>query len=232
VTGSDPAFQAPPSRPSQATPNVAPSGAPSQANAPVIQQQQNLAPRNFGGQDPRRDQGRNDQGRNEQGRNFGNLSRHPGLAASGAAGANVNALTVPNTAFAPQINNNARQLRGAPPGFRTANEPSPARALRNQTFANPARLAGRAALANTTFRGRFAANRSANSASAGQQRFHRHRVLGWYGRTFWPYAYYDMFTTRSGRMPMTRSGRTPTTTSTAACSGLMRMATTNPLRRR
>ncbi len=65
--------------------------------------------------------------------------------------------------------------------------------LSNQTFANPARLAGRAALANTTFRGRFAANRFANPASTGQQRFHRNRVLGWYGRTFWPYAYYDMF---------------------------------------
>ena len=172
----------------QATPNLAPSGAPSQANAPVIRQ--NVAPR-IGGQDPRRDQGRNELGRNEQGRN---LSRHPGLAASGAAGANANLQTSPNTAFAPQINSNGRQSRGAPPGFRTANEPSPARALRNQTFANPARLAGRAALANTTFRGRFAASRFANAGNADPaRRFRHHRVLGWYGRTFWPYAYYDMF---------------------------------------
>ena len=88
---------------------------------------------------------------------------------------------------------NGRGLRGAPPGFRTANEPSPARALRNQTFANPARLAGRTALASTTFRGRFAANRFANGGNFNQRHFHQNRVLGWYGRTFWPYAYYDMF---------------------------------------
>ena len=89
---------------------------------------------------------------------------------------------------------NGQRLRGAPPGFRADNAPSPARALRNQTFANPAGIAGRAALANTTFRGRFAANRFANGGNANQQRFnHRNRVLGWYGRTFWPYAYDDMF---------------------------------------
>jgi LTXXQ motif family protein len=128
------------------------------------------------------------------------LSRHPGLAASGAAGAiganavgaNASLRASPTApALAPQVDANGRRLRGVPPGFRTANDPNPARALRNQTFSNPARLAGRTALANTTFRGRFAANRFANGGN--QQRFNRNRVLGWYGRTFWPYAYYDMF---------------------------------------
>jgi LTXXQ motif family protein len=67
--------------------------------------------------------------------------------------------------------------------------------LRNQSFANSAGVAGRAALANTTFRGRFAAaNRAGRSTSGGNwDRHNHHRVLGWYGRTFWPYAYYDMF---------------------------------------
>ena len=62
--------------------------------------------------------------------------------------------------------------------------------LRNQVFTNPAVIGNRSTLANTTFRGRFSAH-AANFS--GKHRFNRGRVIGWYGRVFWPYAYNDMF---------------------------------------
>jgi hypothetical protein len=75
-------------------------------------------------------------------------------------------------------------------GFRFANRNFPTRALRNQLFTNPAVMGRANVLANTTFRGRFA-NHVPNFPK--RHRFWRGRVIGWYGRTFWPYAYYDMF---------------------------------------
>jgi len=131
------------------------------------------------------------------------LTRHPGFTGSttGAtgnvqSGANANATAAPNARTNAQgFRFNGREFRGAPPGFRATNNPNPARALRNQTFANPAATGGRNSLANTTFRGRFAAARA--GARDPRWREHHHfwhgRVIGWYGPTFWPYAYYDMF---------------------------------------
>jgi hypothetical protein len=121
-----------------------------------------------------------------------NLTRHPGLSANAPVAATGNAQSGQSTsgqAFAPPFRGNSRDFRGAPPGFRTANTPSPARALSNQTFANPARIGARGALANSTFRGRFAGVNNINL----RQRFHRARVIGWFGPLFWPYAYNDMF---------------------------------------
>jgi hypothetical protein len=66
--------------------------------------------------------------------------------------------------------------------------------LRNQQFSNPAVLGQRQWLANTTFRGRYAAMAPRwNQPQWQQRRFWRGRVIGWYGRVFWPYAYYDTF---------------------------------------
>ena len=62
--------------------------------------------------------------------------------------------------------------------------------LRNQVFTNPNVIGARSALANANFRGRFAANAG---NWRGRHNFERGRVIGWYGKTFWPYAYYDMF---------------------------------------
>jgi hypothetical protein len=125
----------------------------------------------------------------EQGRN---LTRHPGISANAPAAVTGNAQSGPSgsgQAFAPPFRGNSREFRGAPPGFRASNQPSPARALSNQTFANPARFGARSALANSTFRGRFAGVSNIHH----RQRFHRARVIGWFGPLFWPYAYYDMF---------------------------------------
>jgi hypothetical protein len=67
-----------------------------------------------------------------------------------------------------------------------------AAALRNGTFASLATHHGAAALASTTFRGRFA-NLGWKSQNGGW--FWRHRrpiiVIGWFGPLFWPYAYSD-----------------------------------------
>jgi hypothetical protein len=66
--------------------------------------------------------------------------------------------------------------------------------LRNQQFTNPAVLGQRQWLANTTFRGRYAAIAPRWTQQQWERRrFWRGRVLGWYGPIFWPYAYYDTF---------------------------------------
>ena len=138
------------------------------------------------------------------------MSRHPGLAASGAAGAiaiggakyglalRAACRASPNApAFGHTAGGRQRPaIHCAPPGFRTCRRRSEPRArccatrlCRHRTF-SPAGPHW----TNTTFRGRFAANRAGRSTSGGNwDRLNRNRVLGWYGRTFWPYAYYDMF---------------------------------------
>jgi hypothetical protein len=89
------------------------------------------------------------------------------------------------------------QFGGVNPQFRGnnqfgSNQFGGTRVLRNQTFANPAAvgvLGARSALANSTFRGRFAGVHNINL----RHRHHRGRVLGWFGPLFWPYAYHDVF---------------------------------------
>lgn len=114
----------------------------------------------------------------------------PAAAAVGAAGAAAGAAAA--TGAAPQLRSGDPSQRGARFG---AN-----RSLRNQVFTNPNIIGARSQLATTNFSGRFAAARAARFAAggspnrwAGHNRFYRGRVLGWYGRTFWPYAYYDFF---------------------------------------
>jgi hypothetical protein len=115
------------------------------------------------------------------------LSRHPGLRTGGAADAAIQSQrqqSTGTTALAPgaRVGPGGQALRD--------NRALRTRVLRNQLFTNPALIGPRSVLAGTTFRGRFAAN---SPRFNHRHRFWRGRVLGWYGRTFWPYAYYDMF---------------------------------------
>lgn len=87
-----------------------------------------------------------------------------------------------------------RRGPGAQPPPQVGPQAGQWRALRNQQFTNPAVLGQRQWLANTTFRGRYAAIAPRWTPQQWERRrFWRGRVIGWYGPMFWPYAYYDTF---------------------------------------
>ena len=114
------------------------------------------------------------QQQNRTGRTF---TRHPGMPAVGTTGSTASGAAA------------SALVRGTDPASRFSRR-DPNRVLRNQVFTNP-RIIGRGStLANTTFRGRFAANQA---NWTGRHHFHHNRVIGWAGPVFWPYAYYDMF---------------------------------------
>jgi LTXXQ motif family protein len=148
-----------------ATPKVTPqSGAAAVSAAPA--NQQGVAPRNLGAL----------QQQNQTGRSF---SRHPGMPAPGTTGATAN---LQSGAAALAVTPGSRASRFANRGTN--------RVLRNQVFTNPNVIGRGSRLANTTFSGRFAANRA---NWTGRHHFHHSRVIGWAGPVFWPYAYNDMF---------------------------------------